>query len=254
MQRSSPCDHYKRNCWIKSPCCQIFYGCRLCHDNLYTGPKGKCPVENMARKDIKEIKCLKCETEQEASNLCVNCETQFAHYYCENCHLYDDDKRKKIYHCDDCGICRIGQREETFHCQICNCCLSLLMKDNHKCRADNMQMNCPICMENLFNSRKTASILKCGHSIHSNCLKTYITTSTSGYKCPLCSASIIKMSAADIEAIDKAIEETKEELPEELKGKQVKILCNDCLQVTEDVLFHFYGMKCKHCGSYNTKE
>ena len=217
MQRKSPCKHYKRNCEIKSPCCGEFFGCRICHDELYTGPKGKCPTENLDRKLVSIIRCFECQTEQDATNECVNCKIQFAYYFCNICHLYDDDKRKKIYHCDECGICRIGDIGDTFHCNICNCCFPMILKDDHKCIADNLQKDCPVCLENLFNSRKAASILKCGHPIHSICLRKLVKNSSSGYKCPLCSASLVKMSAAQIEEIDKYIEETKDKLPEELK-------------------------------------
>jgi RING finger/CHY zinc finger protein 1 len=41
-------------------------------------------------------------------------------------------------------------------------------------------------------------------------------------------------------------------MPEELKNYMVEILCNECLAKSE-VRFHYYGVKCKKCNSYNTK-
>jgi hypothetical protein len=31
-QNRPPCNHYKRNCTIISPCCGMAFGCRICHD------------------------------------------------------------------------------------------------------------------------------------------------------------------------------------------------------------------------------
>jgi RING finger/CHY zinc finger protein 1 len=41
-----------------------------------------------------------------------------------------------------------------------------------------------------------------------------------------------------------------QEMPEEYK-KSVMIICYDCEKKTE-VPFHFFGLKCGECGSYNT--
>ena len=49
------------------------------------------------------------------------------------------------------------------------------------------------------------------------------------------------------------IESTKDNLPAELKDKKVDILCNECLTKTKDAPFHFFGIKCQNCGTYNTK-
>lgn len=29
-------------------------------------------------------------------------------YYCDACHLFSSDPKKKIYHCDGCNMCRVG--------------------------------------------------------------------------------------------------------------------------------------------------
>jgi len=40
-------------------------------------------------------------------------------------------------------------------------------------------------------------------------------------------------------------------MPEELQALKMQILCKDCSQKTE-AAYHFYGLKCSACGSYNT--
>jgi len=248
------CSHYQRKCEILAPCCQIWYGCRHCHNENYKGPKGPgCKVEMMDRRAIQRIRCLLCKTEQDVSNLCVQCQVPFARYYCEICKLFDDDPEKPIYHCDKCGICRVGVKEECYHCDTCNCDYPIHCKGSHECKENLLDTNCPICFENLFHSTKSTTHLHCGHVMHYHCLMSYITEAQSR-KCPLCSKSIVKQSLEEIELMDAIIESTREYLPPELKDKKnVSILCNDCLEKSHDCLFHFYGIKCKSCGSYNTR-
>lgn len=49
------------------------------------------------------------------------------------------------------------------------------------------------------------------------------------------------------------IERTTEHMPQELRDKKVDVLCNECLFKTKDASFHFMGVKCGSCGSFNTK-
>ena len=180
------------------------------------------------------------------SNKCVNCDIKFGNYFCEICVLYDNVDKKQ-YHCDKCKICRVGGRENFFHCDVCSCCLSINEKDNHKCLKNKTKDNCSICMENLFESIEPVSILKCGHPIHTNCMSEYMKSS---YKCPLCSKSMVDMKHY-FDMLDIEINNTP--LPDEYKDKDVEILCNDCEQKST-VKFHFYGLKCKSCCSYNTTQ
>jgi RING finger/CHY zinc finger protein 1 len=71
--------------------------------------------------------------------------------------------------------------------------------------------------------------------------------------CPSCGMACEKMSKREIRRIDRKIERTKNSLPVEVKEKRVSALCNECLHKTLDAPFHFYGIKCGECNSYNTK-
>lgn len=246
------CKHYQRTCEILAPCCNIFYVCHLCHDAQYKGVKGPgCLVEMLDRKQIKTIRCMSCSKVQDSKQKCEDCENVFGNYFCGKCNLFENNPKKDIYHCDGCGICRLGKQGQYYHCDKCKVCLSQAMKSSHKCAEDSMNQNCPICLENLFYSRKSSTLLDCCNNwIHLHCFNKYMGTSQ---VCPLCSKSLVKMSKEFIDHYDKMIDETKNNLPEELKEKKVSILCNDCLKKTENIDFHPLGMKCGGCGSYNTK-
>ena len=132
-------------------------------------------------------------------------------YACTSCPFYDDDLSKQPYHCDACGICRIGGRDNYFHCDTCGSCYSKQLQvgcvaclclfdcaclgvragvclppphpptttlppfyhpqGNHQCVERAMHQNCPICFEFLFESVDPTTVLRCGHTIHTGCLR-----------------------------------------------------------------------------------
>jgi hypothetical protein len=61
-QANAACVHYERNCNIVAPCCNLVFGCRICHDEL-------TPTEHppMNRFLIREVVCKNCSTRQAAS-------------------------------------------------------------------------------------------------------------------------------------------------------------------------------------------
>ena len=68
------CSHYIRNCMIYANCCNKYYPCRLCHDEEED--------HKINRYEIKTIICKECKTIQDSSNQCINCNIQFAEYFC----------------------------------------------------------------------------------------------------------------------------------------------------------------------------
>nr|XP_043635821.1 E3 ubiquitin-protein ligase MIEL1-like isoform X2 [Erigeron canadensis] len=227
------CEHYRRRCKIRAPCCNQIFFCRHCHNDFtgaLTDPKERHEV---VRQDIKQVICDICSTEQEVAQICTNCGVKMGEYFCGICKFYDDDISKQQFHCDDCGICRVGGRENYFHCQKCGSCYDIKLLDNHACVENSMKHHCPICYEFLFDSIKSVSIMKCGHTMHVECADEMINQNQ--YRCPICSKSMGDMSA------------TWRRIDEE-----VSILCNDCNN-TSKVPFHIFGHKCSHCNSYNTR-
>ncbi|XP_042047257.1 E3 ubiquitin-protein ligase MIEL1-like [Salvia splendens] len=183
----------------------------------------------------------------QVAHVCVNCGVNMGEYFCEICKFYDDDIEKRHFHCDDCGICRIGGRENYFHCKKCGLWYSISLRNNHLCVEDSMRHHCPICFEYLFDPLKDVTVMKCGHTMNSECYHELIKRDR--FCCPICSKSIMDMSIVWWR-IDEEIEATM--MPEEYRYKKVWIMCNDCNDTTE-VYFHIIGWKCSHCESYNTR-
>lgn len=106
------CEHYKRNVKLQCSTCNKWYTCRLCHD--------AAEDHTLPRRETKNMLCMICGTAQRAAEICTNCTGRAANYYCDICHLWEDDPNRSIYHCNDCGICRVGVGlgKDFFHCKV----------------------------------------------------------------------------------------------------------------------------------------
>lgn len=240
------CDHYDRSCFIKTSCCDKIFGCRKCHDEYYESDS-KC--DKLKSENVNSIICKVCDTEQSISNMCENCNIIFGAYYCKICRLFDNDISKKQFHCEKCGICRVGGKENFYHCDNCNMCLALSTKETHICIPNSLQ-NCPLCFDDLFDSTKEITKLRCGHTIHVECLNEILKEgSFNSLKCPLCSKFIIDGKSI-FHNMDREIEEIK--MPDEL-NININVICNEC-NIKSESKFHIIGNKCHNCGSYNTKQ
>eukprot|EP01080_Neovahlkampfia_damariscottae_P008630 gene8630-577_t len=240
QKKLNGCAHYNKNCQIHCSVCDKFYTCRHCHNDATLD-------HEVDRFSVSKLKCLNCSTEQNVSNECKNCKIKFGDYHCLFCNLFVNKKENQplnVFHCEKCKICRVGKREEYFHCDKCGCCMPISKEDTHECIENVLGQNCPICLEFLFTSTKVTSTMKCGHIIHQSCFEDMI--ENQNYKCPSCNKLIVEL---DDKYLDEVIEKTP--MPDELKNEKVKILCNEC-QEKGDCMFHFYGLKCQKCGSYNT--
>ncbi|OKL60593.1 hypothetical protein UA08_04355 [Talaromyces atroroseus] len=88
---------------------------------------------------------------------------------------------------------------------------------------------------------------RCGHSIHQKC---YDEFSKNSYKCPICSKSIMNMEAR-FRNLDRTIE--SQPMPIEFEDTRALVYCNDC-GAKSDVPYHWLGLKCDLCESYNTAQ
>lgn len=274
------CNHYERKCSIISPCCGMLFGCRICHDEcdallppflstLNTdssmvkdeGPCNTRPVKRRVsapssteeetqhkinRCDIKEVICRNCHQRQSSKrNKCIKCKAQFGDYHCDKCNLWMDSLQQP-YHCDDCGLCRVGGRNNFKHCLKCGICIDKSNYANHKCLT--YKSNCPICLDDLFSSRRICHEMPCGHIIHWDCFSDY---SKHDLRCPICK----KTTSQNEESAELwnvlANEIASSPLNPDL-SRAVDILCNDCGKYDRQRPWHYLGIQCNSCRSFNT--
>jgi len=243
------CRHYRRRCRIVAPCCGEAFWCRHCHNEAKNvGPN----AHEVDRTQIQEVICQNCSSIQPPAQNCRACGQIFAHYFCRKCNFWDDDGNlKQVFHCDKCGLCRVGGRENYFHCDTCGSCYPNEIGNSHTCVENAMRQNCPVCLQDLFQSTVQVTILHCGHTIHQDCLRE-LQMSFAGLqslRCPICSVSLYKYEDLWAE-MDRQVAETL--MPPEYQNVHVTIICNDCQQ-TSSVPFHVLGHKCPHCNSYNSR-
>jgi RING finger/CHY zinc finger protein 1 len=181
------------------------------------------------------------------SKFCSGCQAQFGAYHCDICNLWMSDDESP-YHCSDCGFCRVGGRENFRHCDDCGMCIDTLLFDDHNCKAGKYMSNCPVCQEDLFSSRDASHEMPCGHAIHWHCFKELTSYDT---RCPVCkkTAETPEHMAPTWQAMAMGI--ALQPVPPEL-ARVVTIICNDCEQRDSDRRWHFLGVRCHKCMSFNT--
>ncbi|ODA82534.1 hypothetical protein RJ55_01041 [Drechmeria coniospora] len=235
------CQHYERNVKLQCSICSKWYTCRFCHDAHED--------HNLIRKDTKNMLCMLCATPQPASDVCVSCGEIAALYYCHICKLWENRPSKPIYHCNDCGICRRGWGlgKDFFHCKTCRACITTSIESSHKCIERSTDCDCPICGEYMFTSPRPVVFMPCGHSIHKKCYEQHMRVS---YKCPICNKSLANMET-QFRNLDVAIQ--SQPMPPEFRDTKATVLCNDCSGKCT-VPYHWLGLKCSICRSYNTVE
>jgi len=275
-----PCNHYVRNCTLIAPCCGASFGCRICHDDspilpplLIAKQASRRPTRSSSmpagwtsmdeeihtqhdthhtidRFRVAQIICRICYTKQSSkTNKCVNpsCGVQFGEYHCSICNLWmGNDERP--YHCPDCGFCRVGGAENFQHCHDCGMCIDRMLYDNHNCKSGKYKSNCPVCQEFLFSSRSASHEMPCGHAIHWECFRQLAAHDS---RCPICkkTAETRERMMPTWNAMATAVR--LQPVPPEL-ARVVNISCIDCEQSEDARAWHFLGVQCRNCSSFNT--
>eukprot|EP00934_Nitzschia_sp_Nitz4_P003512 Nitzschia sp. Nitz4//scaffold193_size40683//20803//22312//NITZ4_007500-RA/size40683-snap-gene-0.58-mRNA-1//-1//CDS//3329540282//3502//frame0 len=268
-----PCNHYERKCTFISPCCGAAFGCRICHDespilpplliqrqamrryprssSMPMNPAMQTPEEThhtIDRFAVKEIICRECYTKQSAKeDNCVNCGVLFGQYHCKVCNLFMSSDEKP-YHCTDCGFCRVGGAENFRHCHDCGMCIDKSLYSNHNCKSGKYKSNCPVCQEYLFSSRSASHEMPCGHAIHWECFRQLAAHDS---RCPICKKTAETrermMPTWNAMAAGVALQQVPPEL-----ARVVNITCNDCEKSDDARAWHFLGVQCRECSSFNT--
>ena len=105
-----------------------------------------------------------------------------------------------------------------------------------------------VCQEDLFSSRSASHEMPCGHAIHWHCFKELTSYDT---RCPVCkrTAETREQMASTWSAMAMGI--SLQPVPPEM-ARVVTIICHDCEKVQENRQWHFLGVQCLECSSFNT--
>ncbi|KAK3041461.1 hypothetical protein RJ639_000438 [Escallonia herrerae] len=98
------CEHYRRRCKLCAPCCDQIFACRHCHNEAASALSNPKDRHGLVRRDVKQVVCAVCDTEQQAAHVCANCGVKMGEYFCDIRKFYDDAIEKQQFHCDDCGL------------------------------------------------------------------------------------------------------------------------------------------------------
>ncbi|XVE65667.1 hypothetical protein DITRI_Ditri08aG0018400 [Diplodiscus trichospermus] len=147
------CQHYRRRCKIRAPCCDEVFSCRHCHNEAASMLSNPFDRHELVRQDIKQVICLVCDTEQPVAQVFSNCGVNMGEYFCEICNFFDDDTEKEQFHCHDCGICRMILESELvvektfFTARSVGLAIRLLCEIIIYALENSMRHHCPICYE-----------------------------------------------------------------------------------------------------------
>jgi RING finger and CHY zinc finger domain-containing protein 1 len=180
-------------------------------------------------------------------NKCTSCSIQFGQYHCSICNLWMSDVESP-YHCAECGFCRVGGRDNFRHCSDCGMCIDTLLFDDHNCKSGKYMSDCPICQEDLFSSRLASHEMPCGHAIHWHCFTELTTYDT---RCPVCKKTVKSPDQMEATWNSIAMGIALQPVPPEM-ARMVNILCNDCEGSSYNQRWHFLGVRCPNCYSFNT--
>lgn len=180
-------------------------------------------------------------------NKCVNCQIQFGEYHCNICNLWMSSEDQP-YHCEHCGFCRVGGAENFQHCHECGMCIDVNLYQDHHCNRSKYQANCPVCQEYLFSSRSASHEMPCGHAIHWECFQQF---SKHDSRCPICKKTSETYERMKPTWDNLAMNIAAQPVPPEL-SRVVNILCNDCEATMDGLAWHFLGVQCTRCESFNT--
>ena len=113
---------------------------------------------------------------------------------------------------------------------------------------DKYKNNCPVCREDMFSSRQPPQDLPCGHAMHVNCF-----SNLAGFdrRCPICKKTILSRDSMRSAWDARARDITMQPMPADL-ARVVDVICNDCGARSGGMDWHFLGVQCPSCTSFNT--
>ena len=128
-------------------------------------------------------------------------------------------------------------------------CIDVQLFEEHDCKVGKYISNCPVCQDDLFCSRAPWHEMPCGHAIHWHCFREL---ASYDFRCPVCKKTADTPDRMIATWSNMALEIALQPLPPEL-AKVADIVCVDCEKPDEYRKWHFLGVQCRRCSSFNTR-
>ncbi|EJK51254.1 hypothetical protein THAOC_29589 [Thalassiosira oceanica] len=239
-----PCEHYERNC-------HIFEGQA---DPEETEPsetgfiiEAMTTVESKPTTNFQRSSSILTDFEDEAHHeidrfsitevICRVCYTrQSSKTHCHVCNLWMS-VGDEPYHCVKCGFCRVGGRENFRHCDDCGICIDANNFDDHNCKWQvHEQLPCLPWRPILQQVGEPRDALRA-------CDPLALLQAIDNARYPL--------SRYDLTWAEMAMGIALQPVPPDMT-RLVDILCIDCEERSANQRWHFLGVQCHSCNSFNT--
>jgi hypothetical protein len=288
---SKTCEHYDKQCYkFYFECCNIYDPCKRCHLERNLDCKNfiikkitcsKCDIEQEPSEQ-----CINCNIKF-SKNFCAICKIWTTNniYHCDLCGICRIGSKETLFHCNYCNICfnndiTTHKCINDFKLGICVICNDNIFNSQNK----SIVFNCKhFAHDNCFNEYVIKGNYKCPHCkksiVDMNAQWEYLKTVIRNNPIPkdmipieindIVDSTWGKFKILDIENvnsitlykgefIDWKISEIKNAKGILNSNNLIKkfyknIYCNDCEQKSKSI-FHYYGLECGICGSFNTQE
>ena len=87
-----------------------------------------------------------------------------------------------------------------------------------------------------------------GHAIHAHCFRKL---AGFDYRCPICKKTVVSQQSMAAAWEARARDIAEHPMPSDLQ-RVVDIMCNDCEVKSTNRQWHFLGIQCPSCSSFNT--
>uniref|UniRef100_A0A803MSU0 Uncharacterized protein n=1 Tax=Chenopodium quinoa TaxID=63459 RepID=A0A803MSU0_CHEQI len=136
------CEHYKRRCRIRAPCCYRIFTCRHCHNEAINSLSNVKEHHEINRRDIKQVVCAVCEFEQPVAKVCCSCGVNMGSCYTVS--LRDNHECVEDSMKNSCPICYEYLFDSTKGTLVMRCGHTIHMGCYEE-MLNQQQYRCPLC-------------------------------------------------------------------------------------------------------------
>lgn len=289
---SKTCGHVVKSCYkMFYSCCNIYDPCLTCHKvRGFCKKKSIATKITCSKCDVEQepsTQCISCHIEF-AKNYCGICQiwnnNEMSH--CDKCNSCKPHKKEDLYHCDKCQTCYIKKNlhlhkcinYKESNCVVCNKsvynsasivknldCKHTIHKECYNEMYSRENYKCPLCKKSMWDMKSTWENIRTNIKFTPLPKDIVPINPNDIVNSPYGKFKVIEKKVIDNEIFWKGeyinLNTNQDEssnitdlISENLleKDNTRNIYCNDC-NTNSITPYHFYGLECGCCGSFNTQ-